>query len=156
MKKVFEMTEEKNVCGSEQIQQLQNDEKEWDLSCFSCFNSSDHLPLRSPLIDAEETEEEILIKIEIPGIKKEDIKLTADKDSITIRGEKKDSKETNEKICKNQTSYYSERRYAGFERSIALPTEINPDNIDAQYVDGILQLKITKIKKENKKEIKIR
>ena len=119
-------------------------------NCIDCFSNLENLPLRSPLIDAEETDDTILLKAELPGIKKEDIKLSADKDSIEIKANRKDHKES----VAEKTIYYSEREYSGFERLLMLPCEIDPNSIDAKYSDGILSIRIAKVKSE-KKEIRI-
>lgn len=141
----------KEVGEKKMTQENKTEQKTEEIrNCIDCFSNFEHLPLRSPLIDAEETDEAILLKVELPGIKKEHIKLSADKDSIEIKADRKDIKES----ANEKTIYYSEREYSGFERQLMLPCEIDPNSIDAKYLDGILSIRIAKVKSE-KKEIHI-
>ena len=106
-----------------------------------------------PLADIYETGKEIVAKIELPGIDKDDIKIKATEDGIEIKGEKKDEiKEEDRK----KGRYRLERSYSGFYRYFSLPDNADADNIDASYKDGLLEVKIPKTEKGIKKVKEVR
>lgn len=108
-----------------------------------------------PLADIYETGKEVVAKIELPGINKEDISIRATDDGIEIKGEKKD--EVREEDRK-KGRYRLERSYSGFYRYFSLPDNADANKIDASYKDGLLEIKIPKTGKETKriKEIKVK
>jgi len=92
----------------------------------------------------------IVVKAELPGMKKEDIDVSLTKDTITISGEKKKE----EKIEKKD--YHSiERSYGSFKRSFSLPSEIQTDKASAKFKDGVLEIRIPKTEEAKKKEKKV-
>jgi len=106
----------------------------------------------SPKVDVKEGDKEIRVLAELPGMNEKDINVTLNKDSLTLRGEKKEEKEGNEK------GYHRlERSYGSFCRTIPLPVEIESDKVSASYKKGILTITIPKSEKaiEEKKKIKI-
>lgn len=94
---------------------------------------------RQPLTDLYETENEVVAKLEIPGVNKEDIKISATEDSIEIKAEKKHEKKEEKK-----GTYRYERSYSGFYRCMALPEKVNPDKITTSFKDGVLEMKMQK------------
>jgi len=94
-----------------------------------------------PKIDISEDEKNIYVDSELPGIKKNDLKISLNDNILTISGEKK-----NEREEKNKSIFRAERTYGSFSRSFTIPGEINPDTIDAKFEDGILKIVIEKIK----------
>ena len=107
----------------------------------------------SPRVDVTETDKEIKVAAELPGIDEKDIDLTVARDSLTIKGEKKEEKEENGKDY-----YRMERSYGSFCRTIPLPVEVETEKISASYKKGILKIKIPKSAKaiEGKKKIAIK
>jgi HSP20 family protein len=120
---------------------------------FNDFPSNDFN--YSPHIDISEDEKNIFVEAEVPGVKKEDMKITLQDNILTITGEKKKEKE--EKDSK-RNFFRSERVYGSFTRSFTLPEDINPDSVDAKFENGILNIKISKAdqKKVNEKFIQIK
>lgn len=107
---------------------------------------------RAPLSDIEDKGDSIVVRAELPGMKKEDVKIEVDKDSVSIRAERKAATEE-----KKKNYYYCERSYSGYRRSFALPVEIDPDSVDAEYKDGILSVSMKKVQKPSeRKEVAIR
>jgi len=106
---------------------------------------------RAPLSDIEDTGDSFTVTAELPGLDKEDINIKVDKDSIEISAERKDVKEEKEK-----NFYYCERSYSGYRRRFGLPSEIDPNKVEAEYKDGILSVAMKKIGKEGKKVKKIK
>ncbi len=105
-----------------------------------------------PKVDVDESDKEFLISAELPGMDEKDISITLEKNILTISGEKKSEKEEkNEKI----NTYYTERHYGSFSRSISLPEQIKSDKVKAKFKKGILSVVIPKDEKAEKKRIEI-
>ncbi|OPX17889.1 hypothetical protein BXT86_04120 [candidate division WOR-3 bacterium 4484_100] len=103
-----------------------------------------------PALDIEEDNENITVKTEVPGLKKEDIKVSVRGNLLTISGEKKRENETN-----NKTIHRIERCYGKFQRSITLPADIEPDQVKASYKDGVLTVTLKKPEVLKPKEIEV-
>ncbi len=103
-----------------------------------------------PAVDISETDEEVIVKMDVPGVKPEDMEITLSDDVLIIKGEKK--KETEEK---KENFYRMERYYGSFMRSIELPCGVEEDKISAIYKDGVLKVVLPKKPEERKKVIKI-
>ena len=106
----------------------------------------------SPNVDMAETKDEIVLTAELPGFKKEDIKLSVEDHTITLSGEKKSEYEEEKK---EENYYQLERRFGSFTRSFALPTPVQADKVKASYKDGILKVTLPKSEEAKKKEIQI-
>jgi len=104
----------------------------------------------SPVIDIEEDNENITVKAEIPGTKKEDIKVSVQGNMLNITGERKQESET-----KNKTFHRVERAYGRFSRMITLPTDVDSDNVKASYKDGILIIILPKPESVKPKHIDV-
>jgi HSP20 family protein len=89
------------------------------------------LGFRAPLSDIEDRGDEIVVASELPGVRKEDLRITPDEDPVTISAERKEAADE-----KKKNYYYCERSYSGFRRSFALPAGIDPDSAEAEYKDG--------------------
>jgi len=113
---------------------------------FPSFNISSKDSF-SPKIDISENDKQIIIDAEIPGVTKDNLKITLQDNILTIEGEKKKVTEEKEK-----TFYREERSYGKFKRSFTLPVEVNSDNVDAKFENGMLQVKLDKIEAKEKKE----
>ena len=93
----------------------------------------------APIVDIEEDNENITVRAEIPGMKKEDIKVSVQGNMLTISGERKHESEV-----KNKTFHRVERSYGKFSRMITLPTDVDSDKVKATYKDGILNISLPK------------
>lgn len=93
----------------------------------------------APRIDMAETEKEIKVTAELPGMNEDDVEITLSRDMVTIRGEKKEQKE---EALKGH--YRMERRYGMFSRSLPLPCEIDEDRAAATFKNGVLHLTLPK------------
>lgn len=107
----------------------------------------------SPSIDVSETDKEIKVAAELPGMDDKDIEVNLNKDSLTIKGEKKEEKED-----KGKDYYHVERSYGSFTRTIPLPVEIESDKAEAHFKKGVLTVTVPKSAKaiETKKKIAIK
>ncbi len=92
-----------------------------------------------PAVEMYETDDEVVVRAELPGVTKEDIEVHADKSSIAIRGESKEKKEVDE-----EGYYRREIRYGAFSRTLPTPVDITPDGVSAKFADGILTIRAKK------------
>lgn len=105
----------------------------------------------SPSVDVAERNDEYVVKVELPGVSKDDVKITMQDNVLTIRGEKKEEKETKE------SSYHRvERSYGSFQRFFTLPTTVKSDKVDASYKDGILTISLPKAEEAKPKQIEVK
>ena len=104
----------------------------------------------SPAVDIFETEGEIVVKAELPGMDRKDIVLHMENNVLTLRGERRLEKET-----KEENYHRIERSYGGFSRSFTIPTTVDEQNISAEYKDGILRIVLPKKEQVKPKQIKI-
>ncbi|MEE9402779.1 MAG: Hsp20/alpha crystallin family protein, partial [Desulfobacteria bacterium] len=92
-----------------------------------------------PAFDMSETDKELIVKGEVPGMDKKDINITVSDGMLTIRGEKK-----HEKKEENEQYHHVERRYGAFSRTMRLPHEVEADKVDATYKEGVLRIRLPK------------
>jgi len=104
-----------------------------------------------PLADISETENEFVVKMELPGIKPEEVEITLNGDTLTIRGEKKE-----EERSEKENYLRLERRYGAFQRSFTLGVPVKGDEVKATYKDGILEVRVPKAEEAKPKPIKIK
>lgn len=103
-----------------------------------------------PAVELHENDEVILLKLEVPGLKREDLDIQATAEAIIISGERKTETKTEEK-----GTVKSEFRYGRFRRVIPLPVRIQNTQISAEYNDGILNLTLPKAEEERNKVVKV-
>ncbi len=103
-----------------------------------------------PAVDINETENEIAITADIPGMDKEDIKVVVHENTLTLKGER-----TSEKKEYNTKYYRLERLTGAFYRSFKLPAVVDADKIKANYVNGVLKIVLPKVEAAKPKEIAI-
>ncbi len=103
-----------------------------------------------PVVDIKETKDDYVIAAEVPGMSKDDIKLSVEDNTLTIKGEKKEEKKE-----KDENFHRVERRYGSFQRSFNLDTPIETENISASCKDGILTIHLPKKEESKPKEISI-
>jgi len=93
----------------------------------------------APRMDVSESDKEICIRADMPGMDEKDIQISLENNTLTISGEKRTEKEE-----KGQTYHRMERRYGSFSRSIGLPEGVDFDKIDAKFKNGVLTVKLPK------------
>jgi HSP20 family protein len=104
-----------------------------------------------PSVDMYETENDVVIKASLPGLKGDDVQINVTGEMLTLKGETKEKAEVNEK------SYHlREQRYGAFERSIALPTLVTPDKAKAEFEDGVLTITLPKADEVKPKTITVK
>ena|SRR5437868_4130758 len=104
----------------------------------------------SPAVDISETDREILVQAELPGINRKDIALQVENNVLTLKGDRRFEKET------RQENYHRiERSYGGFSRTFAIPAIVDESGIRADFKDGILKIALPKKEQMKARQIKI-
>ena len=109
------------------------------------------VPEWAPLVDISEDDKEYLIKAELPEVKKEDVKVTAEEGTLTIMGERKFEKEE-----KGKKYHRVERSYGSFVRSFSLPDDASPGKVTAEFRDGVLSVHLAKTQKAKPQQIEVK
>ena len=105
----------------------------------------------SPAVDVSETKDSYVIHAELPGVKKDEVKITMHDNLLSIRGEKKSETEK-----KEENFHRVERVYGAFERTFSLPGSVKSDNIEAKYNDGVLTITLPKTEEAREKIIDVK
>jgi HSP20 family protein len=104
----------------------------------------------APPVDIYETENDIVLKAELPGIDPKDVEVRVEDNTLYLKGERNYEKEV-----KEQNYHRVERSYGSFARSFSLPNSIDADQVKAEYKDGMLTLTMPKREEAKPKTIKI-
>lgn len=104
-----------------------------------------------PSVDISENEKELHVRVDLPGMKPEDIDVQIEKNVLTISGTRKEEREE-----KDKRYHRVERRTGTFSRSFALPVAVAESDIVAEYNDGVLDVKLPKIVEAQAKKIQIK
>jgi len=104
-----------------------------------------------PSADISETDKAYLIKAEIPGVRKEDVKVSLQDGMLTIQGERKMEKEE-----KGEKHHRVERSYGSFVRSFSLPDNVDESAVQAEFKDGMLNVTLTKSAKSKSRAVNVK
>ena len=104
-----------------------------------------------PTVDVYEDKDKITVKAELPGMKKEDITVSLDNNTLTVSGERKYEEEK-----KDKETYRSERYFGRFQRSITLSHSVEAKGIEANYKDGVLTVSLPKSEEAKPKHIEVK
>jgi HSP20 family protein len=105
----------------------------------------------SPAMDVTESDKEYLFSVDAPGMSEKDINVSVTGHQLAISGERHREEEH-----KTDKSYRSEREFGRFERSFMLPEEVNTDQIEASFKDGVLKVRVPKVEAAKAKNIAIK
>jgi HSP20 family protein len=105
----------------------------------------------APLVDICEDDQEYLIKAELPEVKREDVKVTAEEGTLTIMGERKFAKDD-----KSRKYHRVERAYGSFGRSFSLPDDVGPAMVSAEFKDGVLTVHLVKTAKAKPQQVEVK
>ncbi len=118
---------------------------------FDRSSDEANLTTWAPAVDIFETEQNLIVKADLPDIKPEELDIRVENNILTIRGERKFEKKVNE------NNYLRvERSYGSFSRSFSLSNTVNTESIQADYKNGVLTLSIQKREEAKPKQIKVR
>jgi HSP20 family protein len=92
-----------------------------------------------PALDMYQTDDDVVVKVAVPGIKPEDVQISVTGDLLTVRGEVKDETGSQEKAY-----HIREQRWGSFERSVTLPTAVRSDKAQAEFENGVLTVTLPK------------
>ncbi len=104
----------------------------------------------APRVDIKESEDELIVHAEVPGMKKEDFNVNMKEGVLSISGEKRAEEKT-----ESENWHRIERMFGRFQRSFYIPTEVDDKKIKASYKDGVLEVKLPKKEEAKRKEIPI-
>jgi HSP20 family protein len=105
----------------------------------------------APRMDIEDSDEEVLVTAELPGVNIKDVDVSVSGNVLTVKGEKKDEHE------ERDGAYYHRERWSGsFQRSVTLPDAINPDKVKAEMKDGVLRITFPKRDEVKPKQISVK
>ena len=104
----------------------------------------------APVVDVYETDQELVVKAELPGVKKENVEVSIRDNALYIRGEKKEEREE-----KTKAYHRVERVYGRFERVLPLPTDVKVESAKAEFKDGVLEIRIPKAEGAKERKIEI-
>ena len=121
------------------------------VSFFEGADNSETLASWAPAMDVIETEDAVLLRAELPGLTEQDVEITLENNTLSIRGEKKFEHTEDE-------GHYRriESRYGTFYRSFSLPTKVDQDKIDAHFTNGVLEVTLPKSEQAKAKRIAVK
>jgi len=103
-----------------------------------------------PAFEVSETDSEILVRAELPGVNAKDVEVTVSGNVLTVSGEKHEESEHREGV-----TYRSERRFGRFQRSIELPSAVDSDKVSAENANGVLTIRLPRTEASKPKRIKV-
>jgi len=103
-----------------------------------------------PKVDVSENENAYVLKAELPGVNKEDIKIDINNNALTLKGEKKFEEKT-----EKENHVRVERSYGSFSRTFALSDKVDTENVKASYKDGVLEITLPKKEEAKPREVKV-
>jgi HSP20 family protein len=104
-----------------------------------------------PAVDIEQTDDSIVLKMDIPGMRQEDVSIEVKNQTLTISGERQQEREE-----KHEGYYNRERVFGRFSRTFMLPEGVTPDDIEATFRDGVLTVRLPRPREEQPKSIEIK
>ena len=104
-----------------------------------------------PAMEVSETPDAYIVRVELPGVKTEDIEVTLQDDILTIKGKRERSEER-----KDETVHFVERSYGEFVRSLRIPTDVKVDAVEASYKDGVLEIRLPKSEESKPRRIEVK
>jgi HSP20 family protein len=103
-----------------------------------------------PPMDLVETEDDFVLRADLPGMSEDDVKVEFEDGTLTISGERKSEHET-----KNEGYYRVERAYGSFSRSLTLPRGVDPERVTARFDKGVLEVRVPKPEERKPRRIEI-
>ncbi len=128
------------------FRELANFFENWDLSGKDQLTSGTFLPA----VDVYEDEHNLVLKLEVPGVNEEDLKVSLENNTLTVSGERKFEKEE-----KEENFHRIERRFGSFTRTFRLPSTVDSEKVEAGYDKGVLKITLAKRLEAKPKNIKV-
>ena len=108
-------------------------------------------PLLRPAMDVIENDTNLTVRVDLPGVKPDDVRIEVENNTLTISGEIAETKEE-----KDQRYHYRERCYGKFQRSLNLPNTLDTDKVEASFENGVLHVVIPKLPHAQPKQITVK
>jgi len=105
----------------------------------------------APAVDMYQTDDEVVVKVALPGFKAEEVQINVTGNVLTLRGERKREEE-----IENKAWHIREHRWGSFERSLGLPTDVRADKANADFENGILTVTLPKAEEVKPKTISVK
>ncbi len=107
--------------------------------------------LGMPAIDMYQTDDDVVVKAVVPGIKPEDVQISVTGDTLSIKGEVKEETDNKQKAY-----HIHEQRWGSFERTLSLPTDVRADKAQAEFQNGVLTITLPKAEEVKPKTITVK
>src|SRR5258705_99207 len=143
--------ETKPFIPREQLHRLRRDVDRWFGFPFSTWPEATWAGTAGIPTDVIEEKDKFVITAELPGLKKEDVDISVEGNTLCICGERKQEQEE-----KTADYYQCERAYGRFQRDITLPQTVDPSKISAEYKQGVLRITVPKTEQAKRKSIEIK
>jgi len=104
-----------------------------------------------PPMDVFETEDKLVVTLELPGLVAEDVEVSVEDSTLTVSGKREFANEVNE-----EHYHRIERRYGAFSRAVTLPPQVDPAKVDARFEAGVLTVEVAKAEKAKPKKIQVK
>ncbi|MGB9844299.1 Hsp20/alpha crystallin family protein [Methanothermobacter tenebrarum] len=150
LEKPFSMLEKRRLMAEKMIEDMIKNMREMQKEFEKKISEYTEALPEKPTLDLIETDEKLIIKTDLPGVKKEDINIELTEDSITITADFK------EEIEVEEANYVKkERRYGEARRELKLPAKIKVDEAKATFEDGVLTVELPKVEVKKKHTLKV-
>ena len=116
------------------------------------FNEAAERGSWTPAVSVEESADELLFSIEVPGVARDAISVEVKNDVLTVRGEKKEEREEKDEGLKY---HVWERHFGSFQRTFKLPSTVSVDDVGADYQDGVLSIRVPKLPEAKARQIEV-
>jgi len=104
----------------------------------------------APALDLYEEKDDVVVKAELPGMEEKEVEISFERDTLTIRGEKKQEQEV-----KEDNYYHLERSYGKFQRSVVIPSHVDANAAKATFKNGVLEIRLPKKEEVKPRQIRI-
>jgi HSP20 family protein len=136
--------------GFNQLTSLRDEINNLFESTFSNGSGSDVFNTWAPALDVYEDKDNLIVRAEVPGMKKEQIEISLHDNVLTVSGERR-----NEKKYEGSQTSREERFFGGFTRSVALEKQVDANRVKAAYKDGVLTITLPKAEEAKPRQIEI-
>lgn len=104
-----------------------------------------------PAMDVYETDDRLVVTVELPGMKPEDVEVSVEDSTLTVSGKREFSSEV-----KEESFHRIERRYGSFSRAVSLPPQVDTGKVDARFAEGVLTVEVPKLEKAKPTKIQVK
>ena len=118
---------------------------------FRAWSNDENSCRWCPAVDVSESEKELLVSADLPGVDSKDVEITVKENILTLTGERKTEKED-----KGESYHRVERAYGSFSRSFVLPSTVDETKVSAEYKDGVLRVHLPKREEVQPRKIEVK